>query len=100
MDRCNFALATLQNVGYYFAMIIRAFIKKLGGPKALSQKLSENGHQVSEDNISIWGTRNNIPYKYRLAIARLAKSEAIPLRQIPKELHDFFIEHDAAQNAA
>lgn len=78
--------------------MIRAFIKKLGGPKVVSQKLHENGLQVSEDNISIWGTRNNIPHKYRLTIARLAKSEGIPQKHIPKELHVFFI--DTAEAAA
>ena len=80
--------------------MIRAFIKKLGGPKVVSQKLRESGQCVSEDNISLWGTRNNIPHKYRFQIVRIAKNEGIPLKQIPKELRDFFIEINAADAAA
>lgn len=76
--------------------MIKAFMKKLGGPKAVSEKMAELGENVSSNLVSVWCNRETIPYRYRLKIARIAKNEKIPMKYIPGDLKDFFIEIDAA----
>lgn len=70
--------------------MVRAFIHALGGPRAVAERLRAKGHDVSEDNVSLWGTRNHIPHKHRLQLARLARSEGVGIESAPQEIRAFF----------
>jgi len=70
--------------------MVRQFIHALGGPKAVAEKLRAQGHEVSEDNVSIWGTRDNIPHKHRFQMALLAQREGMTAQEAPEVLRGFF----------
>ncbi len=51
-------------------------IRQLGGPKALSRKLTIDGKRPTPAAVSMWIVRNTIPYRWRPAVEALLRERA------------------------
>jgi hypothetical protein len=69
-------------------MDVRTLIERLGGPSVVAERLGETAK-----TISMWGTRNSVPYAHHIALWRLAidakldwtPPDADGLKLVPRE---------------
>jgi len=78
-------------------MVIRAFIKSLGGPTKVAAELEAIGIHVKANTVQVWCDRGRIPPKWCPKIARFAAAKGLT-PCLPDELREF-IPSDLAAGA-
>jgi hypothetical protein len=69
-------------------MVIREFIKSLGGPTRLAADLQRIGVDVKANTIQVWCDRGRIPPKWLPKIARFAAAKGVT-PCLPDEVREF-----------
>lgn len=67
-------------------VMVRDFIKSLGGPTKVAAALTDIGAEITARNVQMWNTRDEIPPKWRPKVARLAVSHGI--KNVPASIKE------------
>lgn len=67
-------------------IMIREFLKRLGGAAQVAELLSEQtGQKISRERVAMWATSNNVPYRWRACLIRLARAGG---QSVPKQISE------------
>jgi hypothetical protein len=66
--------------------MISEFLKTLGGPTRIAERLSEtSGIHIERARVAMWGVNDSVPYRWRAALVAMARDDGKP---VPPEVSE------------